>query len=97
VEEPGIAGLLVRLRPAAGQGLQPHAERTTITDAYGAYRFTNVVPGSHQLRIEDPSGYWLITPIEVQVSAELHQTVTVNVGISGLTLRLYLPLITSSR
>ena len=92
-EEPGIAGLLVTLDPTTVQAFWLQTERTTITDANGEYYFTDVEPGSHRLRIEDPTHYWLITPVEAEVSPELHQTVTVELGVSGPAVRLYLPLI----
>ncbi|MGB9873137.1 MAG: SdrD B-like domain-containing protein [Anaerolineae bacterium] len=91
--EPGIAGLRVTLDPAAGQNLQPQTERTTITDAEGRYRFSGVEPGSHRLRFEDPTRQWLVAPVEVDVDSALHQTVTMDLGVSGPAVRLYLPLV----
>jgi hypothetical protein len=83
--------LRVTLDPAAGQGLRAADARTEITDADGRYRFTDVEPGAHVLRIVDPTGYW--PPTTLQVSTELHETATVTVGFSGPARRLFLPLV----
>ena len=88
-EEPGIAGLLVTLDPEAGQGLQPQAERSTFTDLNGTYRFAEVEPGSHRLRFEDPTRSWLVAPVVVELSTELHQTATMDLGVAGPARRLY--------
>lgn len=92
-EEPGIAGLLVTLDPTTAQALRPQAERTTITDESGFYRFTDVEPGTHRLRFEDPTRRWLITPVEIEVSTTLHETVTVNLELLEPVRHLYLPLL----
>jgi len=92
-EEPGIAGLLVTLDPATGQGLQSQVERSTLTDLDGVYRFTEVEPGSHRLRFEDPTRSWLVAPVVMELSTELHQTATMDLGVAGPARRLYLPLI----
>jgi len=93
--EPGIAGLRVTLDPTAGQGLRVADARTEITDADGRYRFSDVEPGAHMLRIVDPAGYW--PPATLEVSTELHETANVTVGFSGPARRVYLPLVLRNR
>jgi hypothetical protein len=88
-EEPGIAGLRVTLDPAASQGLRIAEARTEITDVDGRYRFGDVEPGTHMIRIVDPTGYW--PPATLEVNTGLHETADVTVGFSTPAWRLYLP------
>ncbi len=92
--EPGIAGLRVTLDPTAGQGVRVADARIEITDADGRYRFTDVEPGAHVMRIVDPAGYW--PPATLQVNTGWHETATVTVGFAGPTRRVYLPLVLKS-
>lgn len=92
-DEPGIVGLQVTLDPEALGTHRLSGERITFTDTEGRYRFEDIEPGSHRLRFEDPSRQWLAAPLEVEASTALHQTLTVDVQVSGPLRRSYLPLI----
>jgi len=91
-DEPGIAGLEVTLDPTLIRALGIRVERTVTTDADGNYRFTNVTPGIHLIQIEDPAGYWPTTPVEVDTSTDLHETVTANFSFYKPPVDRYLPL-----
>jgi len=49
--EPGISGVAVTLLDNTGK-----AVATTLTDANGAYLFTNVVPGTYSVQFTSPAG-----------------------------------------
>ena len=90
--EQGIAGLEVTLDPTFIQAMWLRAERTVTTDAGGNYRFTDVAPGTHLIRIKDPVGYWPTTPIEVDTSTDLHETVMADFSFYNPPVDRYLPL-----
>jgi len=92
-EETGIPDLTVTLDPASRSSLGLRQERTTTTDAQGFYRFTDVQPGPHRIRIEDPARYWPTTDLEVSTETGLHQTVSVNFSFYQPPVLLYFPLI----
>jgi protocatechuate 3,4-dioxygenase beta subunit len=51
--EPGLAGVPVKLYDCSGTYLN----QTAVTDANGAYQFTNLAPGSYIVGITPPTGY----------------------------------------
>ncbi|MCX6033192.1 MAG: Ig-like domain repeat protein [Chloroflexi bacterium] len=89
--EPGIAGLVITLRPGTTQWLGVARERTTLTDAAGRYRFTDVVPGVYIIQAEDPARYWPTTAASVTIISAPHQTLEVNFGFYRAPVARYLP------
>jgi protocatechuate 3,4-dioxygenase beta subunit len=56
LSEPGIPGSIIRLVPLTT--VSPQTSRTTISDATGAYRFTNLIPGTYRVeQVEQPVPY----------------------------------------
>jgi protocatechuate 3,4-dioxygenase beta subunit len=51
--EPTLAGVTIDLLDSEGNVLQ-----TTVTNAAGAYSFTNLMPGEYGVRAEQPAGYF---------------------------------------
>jgi uncharacterized repeat protein (TIGR01451 family) len=91
--EPGIAGLTVLLDPASAQASGARKEESVITDADGRYRFVDVVPGTHVIRVQDPARYWPTTSITVEITTALHQTARANFGFYRAPEAFYLPLV----
>lgn len=96
-DDPGVAGLTVTLDPAALHATYRQEEQTVVTGANGDYRFIDVEPGRHWLRLADPTRRWLVTSIELEVSTALYETAIVDVELFGPVKQLYLPLIVKER
>ena len=89
--ERGIPGAKLTLDPGSVQALGL-SEARAVTDAHGYYRFEDVVPGVHVIRVQDPAGHWPTTSTEVEVLTALHQTVPVSFGFYRPPAVMYLPL-----
>ncbi|QOV89027.1 SdrD B-like domain-containing protein [Humisphaera borealis] len=78
--EPGVASVTLYL-DVNGNGQRDNGELSTLTDATGAYGFTNVTPGTYKVREAVPAGWVQTTanPAAVNVTA----TGTVVGGIFG--------------
>jgi serine-aspartate repeat-containing protein C/D/E len=61
--EPGLAGVTVKLYAACTGNLNPIA--TTVTDATGFYRFTNLCAGDYQVEFVTPAGFTQTMPNQV--------------------------------
>ena len=90
--ERGIPGQKVTLDPGFVQALGVRKERTVTTGVHGYYRFEDVVPGGHVIRVQDPAGHWPTTSTTVKILTALHQTVPVSFGFYRPPPVLYLPL-----
>jgi hypothetical protein len=91
--EPGIAGLLVALRPAVTPLLSARGERRVTTDATGYYRFEDVALVTYIIRAERPARYLPTTDASLTVTPGQHQTLEVNFGFFRAPIVRYLPLI----
>ncbi|MCX6030896.1 MAG: DNRLRE domain-containing protein [Chloroflexi bacterium] len=92
-DEAGIAGLRITLDPPVSWRMRTAAGRTALTDANGYFRFADVPPGAHRLQAEDLAGRWPTTPVEIDTSTALHQTVPVSFGFYTPPVIRYLPLV----
>lgn len=91
VGEPGIEGVVVRLR--AQTALQSIREWETTTDRTGLYRFTGIPPGTYTLSVEAP-GVYPTTGATVTVVAGANTVVEQNFGIYPLQMHVHLPVVT---
>jgi fimbrial isopeptide formation D2 family protein/uncharacterized repeat protein (TIGR01451 family) len=73
-EEPGIAGVTIRLLSAAGAVLA-----TTTTDAGGFYNFGNLRPGSYSVEFATPPGH---TPTLRDIGLDINDS---DAGVGGRT------------
>jgi protocatechuate 3,4-dioxygenase beta subunit len=90
--EPGIEGLIVELNQAArAQGAVQG--QTTVTDARGYYRFEDVRPGSYNISVRVPAGYWPTGSTSEDVTVILHQTLNMGFGLYWPPIHFYLPVI----
>jgi hypothetical protein len=90
-DEAGLTGVTVWLDPVTG--LRLRGGRTTSTDADGRFRFADVQPARHNLGIQQPAGSWATTPVTVELSPALRQTVEAAFGLYWPSGHLYLPLV----
>ena len=66
-EESGVISATVELRDASGSTLLD----TTQSDADGLFEFSDLRPGSYQLRFQAPTGYYLLNPSNGVLSVSL--------------------------
>lgn len=91
--EAALAGVLVTLRSAGGNGRMVQTERQTTTDADGYYRFADVIPGAYLLGVPARAGFWTTTELQIQVSVSSNSTVQADFGYYRAPFLRYVPLL----
>ena len=77
--EVGVPGVTVQRLLASDNSVQA----TTTTDAYGAYKFTSVTPGSYKMKISNLPGGFIITAQNAGGNDLTDSDVSTSTGISG--------------
>ena len=81
--EAGVAGVTVILANAGGGGVETStvtgsdAERSTVTDGDGIFRFAAVAAGAYTLRVELPTGFAIAGPAQLAVTVNITGETTV--------------------